>query len=376
MVFWATIMKFILACFSFFCTLQLAGQAYWSMGADAAKVFSHTQNVYYQAPPYSLGLSVAMDAETNPQNISYRLRNTPRVGVQFYYLDYRDLGMGKVYGLMPRVSFVRHWSSCFSTDIRVAIGVAYATRHYDRVPWSDTIYNALGSNWNNMTELALNLNYKLDMRSRLSLSAGLMHVSSSAASAPNYGINNLKWGVNYSYAFRPDYKYGKTLEEAALNENRHSLSLGLGITSDKTIPGATFPVYIFQYMYQFMQPTRLALWYLGVEWEYNATKEKLLQWRSIDKPKGSIRNRSAVFLTLGREWFMGDFGLRLGGAIGYSFVDEKFMHLLKPTLIYYPFNINYADQNIWKSMYLGLGLTSFTFNAQYLELSLGTNFLK
>ncbi len=367
-------MKYILTLAGLFLSLFSQGQSYLSIGADYAKVFAHTNNVYYEAPPFSLGMSLALDVNTNPESISYLDRNLPLVGVELYYLDYRESGLGKVIGLVPRASFQKKWTPKLTTDIRVGLGIAYATKHYDRNPWSDTVYNALGSHWNNMTDITLNLTYQFDEHSRLNIGGGLMHVSSSATSAPNYGINNFKFGVRYGYVLNPDYKYGKKQQHNALSQNRHALSLGYGLSTDKSYIGATFPVYIFQYNYQMVQPDRSAFWYIGAELENNYKTEKILQWRAIDTVRSSFMDNSAIYLTLGREWFMGDFGLRLGGAIGYSFAADEFTHLLKPTLIYYPYNIDYGDQNIWKNMYLGLGLTSFTFNAQYMEFSLGTFF--
>ncbi len=344
-----------------------------SLQTDISKILVHTSSINFDAKKNSFGFSLSYATRTNPDNESYARRGLPWVGLSLSYLDYGDPHIGKVYSIIPSVHFRHHVSDKIHLESVVGIGAGFATRYYDRQPWSDTLYNALGSHINNSTKLSEILYYHLPSQDLISISLGLQHVSSSAASAPNFGINNLSLALGYHFTYPERPPYGKPVKAKAAHK-RDGVAIGYTFTTDRVVLGYEFPIYTFSYKHHWVDTSKLASWYIGAEVIYNSKRKVLLAFRHQQPEDLRTSQFLAYYISGGREWYMGDFGLCLGAQIGIDVYSGKFTHLEKPTLYYYPFNKNYSKQNLFRNTFLGLGLCTKFVNAQYLDMTLGTFF--
>ncbi len=346
-------------------------QSRFSAGADLSQIIVHTDNINFESERSSYGFMLSYTRNTNPENESYKKRGLPKVSLNFYYADPGLDGLGKMLGFIPSLSFVHTISDKWHLESTVGVGIGYATKYYDRQPWSDTIYNALGSHWNNFTRFSENLFYTLPSGNQLSLALAFAHLSSSSSSAPNYGINAASVGLGYHWIKPGTPPYGKPLQAHAAT-SRNSLHMGFSWTIDKRVVGLAFPIFTVGYKHHWVNPERLASWFVGAEIIRNNKSLAILDWRQMNYIDRPLSRELEYYLMVGREWYIGDFGVCLGIDLGYNGDTRKFDHLEKPTLFYYPFNIDYSTQSLWRNLYLGLGLCTRLANAQYLDLTIGT----
>ncbi len=354
-------------------SFYVQSQSRISISSDMAKLLVHTDNINFSSEAPAYGFMLSYTRATNPLNDSYKARGTPLVGLNLYYLDYGLKGLGKAIGLIPAVSFVHHISSRIHLESTIGIGLGYVTKYYNRQPWSDTFYNALGSHFNNFTRFAESAFIQLNNGDALSLNMSFSHLSSSSSSAPNFGTNLAAVGIGYHFIDAEHPAYGRPIKSHA-SSSRDAVYLGYSFTTDKQVVGLTFPVYTIGYRHHWVSPTRLASWFLGAEIIHDYKDKSILSWRRVHYDKVKLSDRLAYYLTMGREWYMGDFGFSLGINVGYSGDTRKFVHLEKPTLYYYPFNTDYSTQSLLRNLYLGVGLCTELSNAQYLDMTLGTYF--
>ncbi len=348
-------------------------QSRWGLSYDASRLYVHTENISFDAAKQGHGIMLSYGRHTNPQNESYSKRGLPIVGLNIYYTDFGIKGVGDAFGFFPSVSFEHRLAERWHLETILGVGLGYATKYYSRQPWEDTTYNAIGSHFNNFTRLSENLFYTLNNGNQISLSLALAHVSSSASSAPNYGINAGSLGIGYHMTEEASPKYGKPIE-AHPAATRNAVQMGYAFTTDKRAVGLTFPIYTISYKHYWINKASLAAWLLGAEIIHNSKNRDILHWRDMRYNKPKFSQDLQYYLMVGREWYIGDFGVCLLVDLGYNSSTRKFDHLEKPTLFYYPFNTDYSTQSAWRNIYLGMGLCTKMANAQYLDFSLGTYF--
>ncbi len=344
-----------------------------SVGADLSKVLVHTGNINFESTSPAYGIHIAYSRKTNPQNDSYEARGTPVVGLNLYYADYNNKGLGKTFGFYPSLNFIHKISKRLHMETSVGIGFGYATKFFNRQPWEDTLYNALGSHWNNFTRFSESVYYSIKGGDQVSLGVSFNHVSSSSASAPNFGLNSASVGLGYHFINSSKPPYGKAVNAEA-SSHRDAVHLGYTFTTDKQVVGLTFPIYTIGYKHHWVSPSRLASWFVGAEVIHNAKSKTILDFGVYEYRERVVSDNLEYYIMLGREWYMGNFGFCLSIDVGYSANTQKFAHLEKPTLFYYPFNTNYSTQSVIRNLYLGVGLCTRLSNAQYLDLTIGTYF--
>ena len=165
-------------------------------------VILHSQDIRPIGQSYPRGLSVDVSWHKTSRNAFNSCLCFPRLGVSTTFWDFDNpevLGQGvtSVFFVEPFFGATRKTS--FS--IRSGFGLAYANKPYDENNNPDNLSYSTRLSFAML--LSANLNYRLNNRIMLSLSANYNHISNGGMKEPNKGINYPSVSIGLDYYLDP-----------------------------------------------------------------------------------------------------------------------------------------------------------------------------
>src|SRR5690606_19875199 len=129
----------------------------------------------------------------------------------------------------------------FEWTFKVAFGLGYVTRLYERAPSFDTINTVIGSGFNNFSLFATDIRYRVNQHLDVQIGGSFSHTSNAAFRTPNLGINTYGAHIGIRYfptASQPE----KIKKELAPLKNRWMGHVRIGLAA-REAPAPDGPMY-------------------------------------------------------------------------------------------------------------------------------------
>lgn len=150
-----------------------------------------------EAPSNGIDINLYFHTQNSRLNWTRNYRS-PRLGINFTYLDFGTNIGGKAFGILPYAELKLIDKPRQELNLRVGSGLGYLTK-----TWSlDNLQNkAIGSHIN--ANMRVHFLYHLMLTKHLELSAvaGITHFSNANYKMPNLGMNSVEAGIGLGYNF-------------------------------------------------------------------------------------------------------------------------------------------------------------------------------
>ena len=123
----------------------------------------------------------------------------PKIGLSFFYYDFRNPTLGKAYAIVPHMKWTWRKTKRSRLEFKLGPGVVYTPN-----PWTvhSNPKNVLFSSiLNNVMYAGLEYSYRISPRIKLNTGLHLTHYSNAAYSLPNAGINIPSVNLKRDYPF-------------------------------------------------------------------------------------------------------------------------------------------------------------------------------
>ncbi len=220
----------------------------WGVEANLfeGKVIKHTVKFHLPIPEMSTGLDINLAYHSYGRKEWEERRGYPFLGIGITYTNY---GMDSVYGrcfsIFPNLTIPLIMGKKLEWTLRIGDGMGYVTRHYGRIPISDTLNNAIGSHLNDYASFNMDIRYHVSKKFDVQAGVNFSHISDASYHQPNLGINlagshiGLRYFPGTSNPERIHHKL-KPLSNRWLIEGR----VALAFTQSEAPSGPLFPVYM------------------------------------------------------------------------------------------------------------------------------------
>ncbi len=336
------------------------------------KIFKHTQRFEPTITEPSQVYELYLGRHTAGKRLWEELIGYPVVGLSLIHARFGDADIfGQALGLMPSLAFQtrrKHWS----LNYRIGIGLAYLNNPYDL--FNNPTNNVIGSNWNNITQLAVFAEGNLHPKWHLIGMFSFTHFSNGRTQAPNLGINVPAVGLGLRYLPQPPTIKTARIPRDSLPQYDHKfhagLKIGHGFTDGEPVGGPKYPVYVLQ---AYVAKRVATQWQLlaGIESNYYAS----IYYYNINQGNWAGQEAKRAFKIapyIGGELFMGRFSFV--GTAGYYAYNPDFTRGIVPTKIglqYYAFP---TYTRVGRQLYWGIYLKAHFSVADYVEVGMGYTF--
>ena len=356
----------------FYCTGQSNS---FSIIYGPSKFIRHSKRSTFESPTSSHFLKAQISHKVSGREPWHRYWKRPTIGYNALFFDIDENRiLGNAYGAYPSMRFDIFSFHKTRFYFHFGSGLAYVSKKYDKL--TNPTNNAIGSHWNNITQLGFAINQVLYKNLSASVGAHLTHFSNARTSSPNAGINMV------GFAIALTQQIGQTTLEDGLEpkniidsiqENKKwggDFLLGYGILEAADIGGPKYGSYFINGGVSYaISP----FWKIisGGEYEYN---QSIFQFYYHDFiPENEAKQRAtntAVYLATDLVFGKLAFRVQAGYYLPYPSLSER------DVPVYFKINFNvYPFSNEWKVRpYIGVLLKSHIENAQYMGLVSGVSF--
>lgn len=343
-----------------------------SMLGSYGKIFKHTKRFGPTVTEPSQVYELYLGKHTNGKHIWEGLLHYPVIGLSFIHARFGNSAIfGQAFGLMPSLAFQtrrKHWS----LNYRIGIGMAYLNKPYDAI--QNPSNNVIGSNWNNITQLALFAEGNLHPNWRLLGMLSFTHFSNGRTQAPNLGINVPAAGLGLRYIMPQKSVVLATPKDSSTQHYSRKihagLKLGHGFTDGEPMGGPKYPVYVAQV---YLTKRIATQWQLlaGIETNYYAS----IYYYNINQ--GNWAGQEAVRALkvapyIGGELFMGR--VSFVGTAGFYAYNPDFKRGIVPTKIGLQYYARPTYHRVGGQLYWGVYLKAHFSVADYVEVGMGYTF--
>ena len=335
----------------------------------AGHIVKHTSKINIDPPSFSEVVEVSYSHQTNGSKLWQQRFGMPQWGFAFTYCNFLRNDMGKVFSLIPTIQFKLTNKINNPFYVKMGSGLAYATVHWHRVPYTDSLNNFLGSAVNLFATLQFGKQFKLFKNYHVDAGFSLSHTSNAGTYKPNYGINlfGVYAGIQLKNKVKlPDHIFEKTQKSSF----GIGLKYGLSMYQYNNANGPLLPNYnVSIYGYKVLNQKHKL--FTGID--YNLSKRTEFFLRNTYQTVKSIPlSSSNAAVIIGNEFLLGHFSIptMLGFNFYYPFLKQNLM-FEKFGLYYYPYKNN---RNFLRNLFIGELLKVYFFKAEYLETSIGCNF--
>ncbi|MEY4934382.1 MAG: hypothetical protein RIS64_741 [Bacteroidota bacterium] len=338
------------------------------------KVLKHTSKLTYDVPPMSMGAELHYNYQRYGKAAWHERQNYPLIGASFLYYNFGDNAiLGEGFALYPTLNLKIFNLKQVRTDFVIGSGLGWASRPYNTI--TNPKNNALGSNWNNLTQLKFISTFPLGTHWKAFGGMSFSHFSNGSRQLPNYGINVVAANVGVQYTPNPltsaDFIKHNSLNDKVKRRFGVQIKTDIAWVASQLPDGPMYPIYIetFAGAYQRNPSTR---WYLGMDYEQNqAVYEFNLHALNVNtRDEARLQAmRLAPFLAY-EQWF-GSFSIYLqtGTYIGNFYT--------KPGAWYNKLGLRYY-MPAWKGIraFGGGYLKAHRFTAEYGSIGIGLEWVK
>lgn len=330
-------------------------------------ILIHTPKIHNEVPLLSNGFELSYKKQTSGTKDWHQRFGFPEIGINGFLALHGNSQLGHAWALYPSIQFRimnikdGYWFFKFGG------GIAWNSKHWQRLPSEDTLNNILGSAVNNFTMFQSGI--RLPIKKELSIQAGIhfYHLSNAAARSPNYGINTL--GFNLGVHYHPNGII-QNFEKRKLRHHVNSFNLcianSIAFAEDKTPDGPMYPVYTgsMSLVQMYKNKNRIIL---GGDAIYN--------WRTRANIHNTYQMNGDELISpwqftafLGHEFLFGRVGVPLiaGAYLNRPVGGEKIYQKVGMVLHFY-----HPKGGTFKDAQLSLMLKTHLVQAQYAELGFG-----
>lgn len=363
----------------FFCLLPFCAQAQDSLlpkrpvfgiNVMAGKLFLHTPKIFIQAPPLSSSVELTYGFQSNGEKEWQQRFGFPETSISLCLASQGNSKLGWAAGLFPSIRFhVKSFKHAY-VFAKLGGGIGIASKHWHRLPYSDTFNNVIGSTVNNFT--MFQIGYRQQIQKNWTIDAGIFfhHLSNASARQPNFGFNT--YGLLLGTAYHPNGFQSKFKKRdfPPTRQGVHFLTkLIVARSEEKVNDGPIYSTYGLS-----MAATRLvrqkARLMLGADVAYYT------KWYALYKNSGLFDGEERIHafrysLFVANEFTFGRVGfpLQLGVYLNRPIQGPK---------IYQKLGLNYhlyqKSSSRLKDVFLILQLKTHLAQAEYAEMGIGFQF--
>lgn len=208
----------LLFVFSFVAKAQNdANENYFSQSSIVARVhygflLAHRPRVEHLVR-HTSGFEISLSNQTTGKKLWQQYYQYPQTGFSYIFLDFDNPDvLGTAHGLMAFINFPFVRTNHFQFSMRMASGLGYLTKRFDRV--ENHKNDVIGSHLNAAIQFNFETRYKLSENLFLNFNIGMTHFSNGAFRTPNLGINNPSVNGGFTYQLHPIKEFVKTEHHA------------------------------------------------------------------------------------------------------------------------------------------------------------------
>jgi len=152
------------------------------------KVVKHRDGLLYDVPPVSMIFQGGKQIQTDGSKAWHQYWGYPRLERSIHFNVFGDADvLGYAVGAAPGVGFYIFRGNRSAVLLHMGAGFAYLTKEYNAL--TNPNNNAIGSNFNNTTQVKLSFETPIVNALSLDIGVGITHYSNGLSSSPNSGIN-------------------------------------------------------------------------------------------------------------------------------------------------------------------------------------------
>ncbi|MEZ4910712.1 MAG: acyloxyacyl hydrolase [Saprospiraceae bacterium] len=346
------------------------GQSSITFEYSPAKFVQHSNRATFETPNFSYLLGFQWRIDPYWDRPWQTFWNNPEVKLHFVYIDYGNpklLGQG--YGFFPSIGFNIKQNQKFRFNFRIGSGIIYITQKYQKLDNPNN--SAIGSNLNNITQLAFGNKFTLSSSIDLHADLHLTHASNASTTTPNSGVNLVGLSIGMTKKFgemtKNDIELSDTVRYKKWFFDGH---YGYGISEYSYTGGPKFSADIISFGLGYRLNPYVQV-FVGGEYEF---KRSVYQFYYHDfETRETARSFATRYSVFGAGQM--NFGLiSLRGQCGFYILKEAILidthpYYFKLSSLFYPLPKKCPIQP-----YLGVQLKSHGAVAQYLALLAGITF--
>ena len=335
----------------------------------SGNIIRHREFLQYNQPDFTAGFEIEFLSKKDTSSSWQRFWRLPDITHHFHYNYFGNRDeLGSAFGYYPSINFKLWGKDNFIGYCQIGNGIAYINNPFDIK--NNPSNNAIGSHWNSMIVLRLEAKIKVQEKLFINFGPQVFHYSNGAVKAPNAGINNLSFGLGLKYrladppVFTKGPMYNSTTRWKRWN---YELNIGLGfrqINIPNSLNYRIPQISLFAH-YHFYEFFRLVG---GVSYEYNYANYYFAKTQFETEESARVKARDYQF-KISSDFIFGNVFSRF--QLGFYLPLEDKEHTAPFSTM---FSLNYAKKIVSSSsqkMFVGVGVRSHKFVAQYLSLNIG-----
>ena len=358
------------------CVTAAALRAQDSYGLEAnflaGKVLKHTKKFSAPVPQLSTAYELILLKQTTGTQDWEQRRGFPLWGVGLSLTHYGiDSIYGSSIGLYPVLQVPLIRGERFEWSLRTGMGIGYSTKHYERAPGWDTLYNAIGSRLNNFTMISTSLRWRLNERWSLQAGLSFSHLSNGAMKQPNLGVN--MYGGHVGLRYWPGGDRPERLEKDRPKLRNRILvqaRFGMAFNESGTTDGPIYPSYLGS-LYGSRRYAGKNKIIAGIDYSYHSSIYAFQRNNEINVGRERANAwKSAVFV--GHEWLFGRMAVM--AQIGVYLKEAVLRHDPYYQKIGYNYYLIRQEEGVLKELCLSILLKTHKSDAELVEYGIGIGF--
>ncbi len=335
----------------------------------SGNIIRHRDFLRFNQPDFTGGFELEYVAKKDTSSAWQMFWRLPEITHHFHYNNFGNSEeLGSAFAYYPSINFKLWGKDKFSGYCQIGNGIAYLNNPFHVIDNPNN--NAIGSHWNSMIVLRFEAKIKVQEKLFVNFGPELFHYSNGSAKAPNAGINNASFGLGIKYLIDKEPVYDKTVAKQRVhtwNKWNYELNLGLGfrqINIPNSLNYRVPQINLFAH-YNLLEFFRLVG---GFSYEYNYASYHFSKTQFEGEETARLKARDFQF-KLSTDFIFGNLFSRFQVGL-YLPVEDKEINDPISTL----FSLNYARKITHKlepKMFIGIGVRSHGFVAQYLSTNVG-----
>ncbi len=352
---------------------MLAQQNYqWGLQLHAGKILKHTSKLFINPPSKSELIAITFSKQTSGNKLWQQNFGRPKVGYQIVWQPTNNAQLlGQLMAVAPTIQFGlgKKQSSTFI----ISTGAGFATKHWQRIPYTDSINNYLGSTINFFVQLGYAKKILESKKVLVQGGAAFTHISNGGVRKPNFGINqaslfvSLQQASKQNIAVAENYKKVSTTKKVFKNKWGAACRIGGSFAEYGIADGPLLPIGVaaMQANYTIGKKHKL---FAGLEAERNGKTDFFIKY--THQPSTNPWKDATYYSTIvGNEFLLGKASIytQVGLFVNNPYLKSSVWYS-KFGMLYYPFQ---KAENYGKGFCVGLLLKANGFTADYPEVGLG-----
>ena len=335
----------------------------------SGNIIRHREFLSFQQPNFTAGFEIEYIAKKDTTSEWQQFWRFPDITHHFHYNNFGNQAeLGSVFAYYPSINFKLWGKGTFTGYCQIGNGVAYINNPFDinKNPFN----NAIGSHWNSMIVLRFEAKVKVQDKLYLNFGPQLFHYSNGSAKAPNAGINNLSVGFGLKYRIQEQHVFEKKHFNNSLRDWKrwhYELNLGLGFRQINIPNSLNYRVpqisgFAHYHFYEFFRVAG------GLSYEYNYANYHFAKTQ-FESEENARQSASDFQFKISSDFIFGNLFSRFQVGLYLPIAGKEIQDPISTM-----FSLNYARRIFGQKsprMFVGAGVRSHGFVAQYLSMNLG-----